>query len=495
MTSGSLADQLQAIEQDPGGERTVAFFDLDRTLIAGYSVVAIARERIRHGLTRGQMLESGAILRDLLRHQSNIDSRVKGPGYKRLVQRLSRSLKGTSEHTLTALGEQAYHNSLARNLYSEAIALIEAHRRAGHRLVIVSAATRYQVDPVARVLGISEVCCTGLEVENGRFTGRTLAPLCYGEGKAMAARRVCKQHEASLRDSYFYSDSIDDLPLLRIVGNPVAVNPSEKLGVHARAKGWRVLHFESRGLPSLENVLRTLLTAETVAATAAIGAIGKRLRVGRISNANRLTQLIGEVGTGFAGLDFEVEGAEHLTRDRPAIFIFNHQSMLDAMVLAHLLRRDVVALCKRELQRNPVLGPLLSQADTIFVDREETDQTRVLRETLGVLASGRSIVIAPEGTRSTLGELQPFKHGAFYLARKARVPVVPIVLHNVKDALPKGGLLIRPTTIRVSVLPPMHPEKMGGIRAACTQMERAYERVLGNSRVAALPYAAVKGAH
>ena len=197
----------------------------------------MARERIRHGLTRGDLRESSAILADLLRQQRNMEKGQKGPGYKRLVTSLSKSLKGLSEETLIRLGEQAYDNTIARSLYSEAIALVEAHRRAGHRLVIVSAATHYQIDPIARVLGIEEVCCTGLEVENGIFTGATLAPLCYGEGKAMAARRVCKRLGVALKHCWFYSDSIDDLPLLSKVGTPVAVNATEQLRTHASEQG------------------------------------------------------------------------------------------------------------------------------------------------------------------------------------------------------------------------------------------------------------------
>lgn len=485
MSQDMLNHQLQAVEMN-AGDRVIAFFDLDRTLIAGYSIVAVALERIRHGVTRGELQDSIGILRDLVKHQR--DNRIKGPNYQRLVQRLSRSLKGTREETLVKLGEKAYLNSLARNLYSEAIALVEAHRRAGHRLVIVTAATRYQVEPIARVLGIDEVCCTGLEVHDGKFTGKTLAPLCYGEGKAMAARRVCKRTRSSLKTSYFYSDSIDDLPLLRAVGHPVAVNPSEKLAAHAESKGWPQLNFATRGLPDLETLLRNLLTAQTIAATAGLGALTRRFGLGGIGNANRLTQIIGDVGAGFAGLDFEIENAQYLKQNKPAIFIFNHQSMLDGMVLAHLLRKDIVPLVKQEMRDNRVLGPMLSQAGTIFVDREQQDQSRVLKETMAVLESGRSIIIAPEGKRSTLGEIQPFKHGAFYLAKKAGVPVVPIALHNVKDALPNGGLLIRPATIRVTVLPPVLPADMKSIRGACEGMERAYEQLLGKSRRAALPF-------
>ncbi|MFU8765620.1 MAG: lysophospholipid acyltransferase family protein, partial [Haliea sp.] len=111
----------------------------------------------------------------------------------------------------------------------------------------------------------------------------------------------------------------------------------------------------------------------------------------------------------------------------------------------------------------------------------------VLQEAQTVLASGRSLVIAPEGTRSTLGHIQPFKHGAFFLARKTGVPIVPIVLHNVKDALPKGGFLIRPATIRISVLPPLEPAAMGSVREACSRLEARYISLLGQSPAATLP--------
>lgn len=490
MSANEFQVHLQRIATKSDNRPSVAFFDLDRTLIAGYSIVAMAWERARHGIGRGELNQSISILRNMMRQQSE-KTRKTGDSYQRLVRQLSRSLTGISEETLTRLGEEAYRNTIARSVYREAITLIESHRAAGHKLVIVSAASRYQIEPIARVLGIDEICCTQLEVIEGQFTGKAIAPLCFGEGKAMAARRVCKRVGATLKNCWFYSDSSDDLPLLRKVGHPIAVNPSEALAKHAMNNEWTQLHFQSRGLPSLETLLRTMLTVQTVIATAGICAIGKRLRVGRITNANRMTRLLGEVGCGFAGIDIETEGVQYLKQERPAVFIFNHQSLLDSMVISHLLREDVVALVKKEAASNPVFGPLLRQIDTIFVDREGRDQSVALRKALAVLESGRSLVIAPEGTRSTLGDIQPFKHGAFFLAKKAGVPVVPIVLHNVKDALPNGGFIIQATTIRVTVLPPMHPAAMGGVRQACEKMEQKYSEVLGNSEIAALPYEAI----
>jgi putative phosphoserine phosphatase/1-acylglycerol-3-phosphate O-acyltransferase len=481
----SLDTHLQSVAASASSQApAVAFFDLDRTLIAGYSILALAMETAQNGARRGQWRQSAKVARDLLKHK--VDG--SGSNYHRVVRRTSRALTGISEDALSRLGAQAYRKHLAKSLYREAITLVETHRAAGHKLVIVSAASRYQIEPIASVLGIEEICCTRLEVVDGRFTGQVIAPLCYGEGKLLAARRSARKHGSNLKNCWFYSDSSADLPLLRKVGNPVAVNPSDKLGAHARSANWPQLQFSTRGMPKLEHIARTTLTLQTVLATSGIGLLGKRLGLDSYRSANQLVKLLGDVGSSFAGLDFEIDGAENLRRERPAIFVFNHQSLLDAMVLSHLLREDVVALCKKEMANNPIVGPLLRQADTIFVDRGEKDQVDVLKRARAVLASGRSLVIAPEGTRSTLGDIQPFKHGAFFLARKAGVPIVPIILHNVKDALPKGGMVVRPATIRVTVLDPVQPASIRSVRQACSELEERYVELLGKSAQAALPY-------
>ena len=460
----------------------IAFFDLDRTLIAGYSIVSLAMEAARTVASNGRLRESLSLLREVSKHKGR-----GGPQYHQLVRRTASALAGMPESALIEMGDKAFRNSVARSLYREAIQLVEAHRAAGHRLVIISAASRYQVEPVARALGITDICCTQLEVEDGHFTGRAIAPLCYGEGKLMAARRFARTYSSQLKHCWFYSDSSADLPLLRKVGMPVAVNPSDKLAQQARSQNWTQLYFDSRGMPQLENVARTLLFAESMIATTALGAVGRRLGANSGRNANRLTRLLGDIGTGFAGLEFEVDGREHLQANGPCIYVFNHQSLLDAVVLAHLLREDVVALCKKEMADNPLIGPMLRLVDTIFVDRDDKDQSLVLKQSLDTLASGRSLVIAPEGTRSTLGDIQPFKHGAFLLAKRAGVPIVPILLHNVKDALPKGSLLIRPATIRVTVMQPIPAEAIKSIRHSCRDMEARYCQLLGESKLAALP--------
>ncbi|QFU75856.1 HAD-IB family hydrolase [Halioglobus maricola] len=477
-------DKIPSLQHGAG--RRVAFFDLDRTLISGYSIMALAQETARHAASTGDLRQSARLIRDVVRQKVD----PAGGNYHRVVKRVARAITGLSEATLTDLGQRACSRHLERTLYREAIELIETHRNAGDYLVIVTAATRYQVEPLADILGVDEICCTQLEVQNGCFTGEVVAPLCYGEGKSLSARRVVRQQKATLSRSWFYTDSSADLPLLQAVGHPVAVNASDKLAVHARNHKWPQLEFSSRGQPGIEQIARTGAVAQALLTTTLAGRASLALGTSRLNNANRLTRLFGDIGSGIAGLEYEVDGREHLRSQRPAVYVFNHQSLLDSMVMAHLLRDDVVALCKKEMASNPLIGPLLKQVDTIFVDRDDRDQSDVIHRALEVLASGRSLVIAPEGTRSTLGKVQPFKMGAFILARKAGVPLVPIVLHNVKDALPKGGKVIRSATIRVSVLPPIAPEDMRGIRKCCAELEQTYSAVLDNSPVAALPFSA-----
>jgi HAD superfamily hydrolase (TIGR01490 family) len=118
---------------------------------------------------------------------------------------------------------------------------VERHRARGEVLAIVTGASPYAARPLARLLGIEHVVASEIEVnEEGRFTGRFVAPLCYGEGKIVRASRLAKALGFDLRESTFYSDSYTDLPLLAHVAEPVVVNPDPRLKREARRRGWRV---------------------------------------------------------------------------------------------------------------------------------------------------------------------------------------------------------------------------------------------------------------
>jgi putative phosphoserine phosphatase/1-acylglycerol-3-phosphate O-acyltransferase len=225
---------LGGATRDPG---TIAYFDLDRTLIAGYSVMALAWERMRSGSVplRRVLSSAGAL----------VGYGLGRADYHHLLTTTVRDLAGESEQALAELGERAFQHRVQGWIYAEARTLIEAHRREGHHLVIVTSATRYQAAPIARGLGVEELCCTELEIREGHITGKALP--CFGVGKLSAAEHLAHQRQTDLSRAYFYSDSSDDLPLLEAVGRPVVVNPKVAMARLARSRGWPCLMFASPG--------------------------------------------------------------------------------------------------------------------------------------------------------------------------------------------------------------------------------------------------------
>src|SRR2546428_6133936 len=130
---------------------------------------------------------------------------------------------------------------LARRYIFPAMAeAVEAHRRAGHVPAILTSATRYLAEPLAADLGIRHVLVTQLVVRDGRFTGEAVRPVCYGAGKIYWAERFAQRHGIDLRRSYFYTDSVTDLPVLERAGEPPVGHPHPVLRRAAERRGWPV---------------------------------------------------------------------------------------------------------------------------------------------------------------------------------------------------------------------------------------------------------------
>lgn len=232
-----FATYLERLSREQSEPDAVAFFDLDRTLIAGYSVSALVWARMRsHSVPLRRLLS--AVLVFLRYGLGRVD-------YHELLATTVRDLGGESSATLEALGERAFRERVRGWIYEEARMLIDTHREAGHHLVMVTSATRFQAAPVARDLGLDELCCTEVEERDGVITGH--ARPCFGVGKLTAAEHVAHQRRAALAHAYFYSDSSDDLPLLEAVGRPVVVNPKPAMARLARARGWPSLIFQPPG--------------------------------------------------------------------------------------------------------------------------------------------------------------------------------------------------------------------------------------------------------
>ncbi len=235
------AKLTREIRNGRAGPKIAAFFDLDQTLLAGFSAVAFFRERLLSGrMSPRELGESvlGALSFELGR-----------TGFSGFVAAATEAYRGVAESVLEEIGREVFERDLVKEIYPEARALVKAHRDMGHTVAVVTSATRYQAEPIAHELHIEHVLCTRLEVQNGVFTGRIIHPTCYGEGKADLALRLAAEHDLDLAASYFYTDSDEDLPLLELVGRPRPLNPNRRLSQIARQRKWPVRRFHSRGAP------------------------------------------------------------------------------------------------------------------------------------------------------------------------------------------------------------------------------------------------------
>jgi len=436
------------VDQSEGGRTTAAFFDFDGTLIAGYSVLSF----LRHRVFSGDMPPREAIEQLAAGWQYGLNS-IDFPG---ILEQTVTSLRGISDSLMRETALEIYKKELSGNIYPESRALVDAHIAKGHTVVIVSSATYYQVQHVAAELGIEHVLCNHLEVVDGALSGELVPPVCFGKGKLEAASRFAEQNGISLGKSYFYTDGSEDMPLLEAVGFPRPLNPDSKLHNKAMRETWPVQSFSSRGLPDFWDVARTGLVYGGFIGSFLAGLPGWFLNKSRRELINTAIPIWGDFGSAAAGLEVDTKGEEHLWSHRPAVFVFNHQSATDALILARLLRRNFSGIFKTELRSNPLIGTMLSAMGTMFIDRFDHDRAiEGLQPAVNHLRKGISIAIAPEGQRSLGYKLGRFKMGAFHIAMQAGAPVVPIVIQNSSDSVPKSGAIIRPARINVEVLAPI----------------------------------------
>ncbi|NNK05717.1 MAG: HAD-IB family hydrolase [Deltaproteobacteria bacterium] len=445
----TLHQQLtEEIRTGPSGPRIGAFFDLDQTLFAGFSATPFTRDQFATGRLTPRNLA------DSLR--ATLSFTMGRTGFSAFVTATSAVYRGMAESVLEEAGQRVFENSLVTEIYPESRALVRAHQSAGHTVAIITSATRYQAEPVARELGIDHLLYTRLGVEDGILNGKVVKPTCYGEGKAIAGRSLAAKYDLDLDETYFYSDSHEDLPLFDIVGRPRPLNPNRKLAQIAKERQWPVRRFTSRGRPTMGDIARTGLLYGSLAPSVGFGLAAGLLNRSKREAINVMGSVWGDLAASAAGIDLRVEGQEHLWSHRPAVFIFNHQSGLELVLLLKLLRRDFTGIAKQEIRHNPIFGPLFQAAGAVFIDRSDTAKAiEALGPAVEALRHGRSLIIAPEGTRSTTTAVGPFKKGAFHLAMDANVPVVPVVFRNVLDALPKGALVVRPAVVEAVVLPPV----------------------------------------
>ena len=239
--------------EEPGA----AFFDLDRTLMEGSSAFQFGRAAYRAGLVNRRVLLRDAYENVLFRLRGSTDA-----GTDALRERIGELLRGVRVRDLQRLAPDVLAGVLPR-LYPKMLAIAYEHQDAGRPVFICTAASQEMAELMATVLTLDGAVGTMFEACDGHYTGRSGGPFNYREGKAQAIRELAARENIDLAASWAYSDSESDLPMLRAVGHPVAVNPDAELARIAREEGWEILRFERLG--------RRL---RVVAAAAAVGGIG-----------------------------------------------------------------------------------------------------------------------------------------------------------------------------------------------------------------------------
>lgn len=442
---GSVAQVMAS----PAGPEIGAFFDLDGTLVAGFTGVILTKERFfNRDMGIGELI---AMIAAGLNHQFG---RIE---FESLINKATDVLRGRPLADLQKIGEKLFLEKIEKRIYPEMRALVNAHMERGHTVVLSSSALTIQVDPVAQFLGIPYTLSNMFEVDDdGVLTGKVVKPVIWGPGKANAVQKFAAAREIDLQQSYFYADGDEDIALMEIVGNPRPTNPGDKMAEEARKRGWPILEFHSRGRGGLVGRARTLLGVSSLV-PAAYGAVGWGLLTrSKRRGVNVFTTAFPQMLLRLNGVHLNITGEENLTKTRPAVFIFNHRNNFDPVVVGAMVKDNWTGVGKKELQNDPLVGTLGKLVDTIFIDREDpTAAVQTLKQAEELTRKGLSVVIAPEGTRLDTKSVGAFKKGPFRLAMSAGVPIVPIVIRNAEVMSARDSTTLHPGTVDIVVYPPL----------------------------------------
>lgn len=407
------------------------FFDLDRTLLRGASGPVLNRALRAAGLVSERTYPGeGATyaLFDLI--GETLPAVLLARGAARLA-------RGWDADAVRAVGVEAAEE-LVGHVAPYARPLVEGHQAAGRPVVLATATPDHLVRPLAERLGFDDVIATRYHEEDGAFTGRLDGEFVWATGKRAAVASWAKAHGTDLAASYAYSDSVYDVPLLRLVGHPHAVNPDPRLLAVASAARWPVLHLDvPPGVPKLLG-LEPYDVLKRVARPATIP---------------------------FAR--FRFEGVEHLPRSGAGILVANHRSYFDPaalVLLAARAGRSLRFLGKKEVFDAPLVGSLVRSLGHIRVDREHSSDAPLAAAT-AALAAGELLCILPQGTiprgdaffdRELVG-----RPGAARLAARTGAPVIPVGLWGTEGVWPRSSKVplvwnvLHPPLVEVRVGPPV----------------------------------------
>lgn len=223
--------------QTPQPPRVAAYFDLDKTLLATSTTMALSTPMRRHGVISASTMVRGVVAQlPYLLVGADEEQTI------RLMNRVAAMCAGVERSRVLEVVREALPTAVEPAFYTEALDIVSGHHRAGHDVVVVSASIEEMVEPVARLVGADRFVATRMETVDGLYTGRIERCLLHSE-KVVALQEDARRHGVDLSRSWAYSDSVSDLPMLEAVGHPVATNPDRELRAEAQRRGWPVRDF------------------------------------------------------------------------------------------------------------------------------------------------------------------------------------------------------------------------------------------------------------
>jgi putative phosphoserine phosphatase / 1-acylglycerol-3-phosphate O-acyltransferase len=408
-----------------------AFFDLDRTLLLGPSSPEFTAALVAVGLAPDRQIPGMGFFGEFYRRFGETLP------FMALARGAALAAKGWSVDTAAKAAEEASTLLLAK-VAPYARSLIDQHRAEGRPVVLATTSPDHLVRPLAEHLGMDDVLATRYVVRDGKFTGGLEGGFVWGTGKRDAARRWAATRGLGLKDSYAYSDSIYDLPLLAAVGHPVVVNPDPRLRAVAFARRWPVMWLDvPPGVPKWAGL--------------------EPLDFVRAFSRPEM----------FPYARFDIAGVDHIPATGPAIIVANHRSYFDTAAVGVTVMgggRPLRFLGKKEVFDAPVVGPMAKALGGIRVDRG-TGSGTPLREAERALDAGELVALMPQGTiprgASFFDPVLLGRGGAARLAAATGAPVILLGLWGTELVWPRSSRLpnifnlTSPPTVRTRVGPPV----------------------------------------
>ena len=433
-----------------------AFFDLDRTLLAGASGEVFSKAMRTAGVVSRSIPGESLLYRLFNTVGETLPSMA-------LARQAATFAKGKSQAAFRSAAESAAEHlvSLVQPL---AAPLFEEHRAAGRPVVLATTTPYDLVKPFADLLGLDDVVATTYGVDaDGNYDGSLVGGFVWSTGKLAAVRDWASRNGFDLKHSFAYSDSVYDTPLLAAVGHPFVVNPDPRMRLMARARRWPVLDLS--GAKEAERAAvatRAEIRSDTSEDETKKEGSGVRLPVVGNVDVQRMAMQFSHPFF-FPYARFDIKGVENIPKSGPGIIVANHRSYFDSAAMGLIVGqsgRTVRFLGKKEVFDAPVVGQLAKAFGGIRVDRG-TGSDEPLKAAADALENGDMVAIMPEGTiprgRAFFDPELKGRWGAARLAAMTHAPVIPVGLWGTEKVWPRSARLpavlnvVDPPTIRVRV--------------------------------------------